>query len=462
MTCLLAIPLGLLSSSGSLVAILLVAPLLLVASLWVASKHIQRFMIGTVLISTLVPIVGFPTHKVLYPAVLALIVVACTSVVGLLPRRRPQMTMIDVAALVVLAGCALSVAYGHETKTNLEHVLFFWFCPYFAARSITGSGFRTAVLKAFAIAGAVAIPFGIVEITYGNLFLKIFTYGSEPRYGLGVPTRRLGINRAEGALGQPIPYAMFLSIAAVAAITLWMIRENRRSNRWLYISLGIVAIQATTLTRTGWLMLAVVAGIVIALNVTTIFSYRNTRFIVFAMVGLGVILAVPKTNELILGSSGTESTKLEVSANYRSKLLQQALQPGYINPYGTVEPQIGPLGSKSIDDEYIHAAWMWGYLPLVGFALMFLAFIRGAWRQRSDVLTLAVYAICISTMVAIEGVAFLTQQEILIWLLWGCASGLAVRPARRKLESGAYAVHDQSSRTASSSKRPQPAIAHTV
>lgn len=456
-----AIPLGLTLSGGALVAILLIAPLLLIASLWVVAKHTHGFMIGTILISTLVPIVGFPTHKELYPGLLALVVIICASFAGLLPRRRMQMTMIDVAAFIVLAGCGLSLAYGHQTKTDFEHVLFFWFCPYLAARSITGSGYRTTILKAFAVAGAVAIPFGIIEVTYGNLFLKVFSYGTERQHGLGVPAKRLGITRAEGALGQPIPYAMFLSIAAVAAIILWMTRENRRSNRWLYIGLGIVAVQATTLARTGWLMLAVVAGVVIAFNFKTIFTYRNRRFIVFAVVGLVVVFAVPKTNELILGSSGTESVKLEDSANYRSKLIHQALQPGYIDPYGTAEPQIGPLGHKTIDDEYIHAAWMWGYLPLVGFALMFLAFVRGAWWQRRDIAALAVYATCISTMVAIQSVAFLTQQEVLIWLLWGCASGLTVRPVRRKLESVPYPVelHDERPQLATSAERTQPVLA---
>ncbi len=435
-----AIPLGLALSRGPLVALLLIAPALFVAALWAAMRYSQRFMIGSVLILTLIPIVGFPSHEWFHPGVLGLIVIAFTGFAGLLPRRRAQLTMIDLAALVVLAGCVLSVAYGHQTKTHLDHVFFLWFCPYFAARSITGSGHRTAVLKAFAVAGAVAIPFGIIEITFGNLFLKAFPFGSEPQHGLGVPALRLGIIRAEGALGQPIPYAIFLSIAAVAAITLWMTRENRRSHRWLYIGLGIVAIQATALTRIGWLMLALVAGLVIALNIKTIFNYSNRRLIILAVVGLVAILTIPKTNELIFGSSGTESAKLGNSANYRSELIQQALTPGYINPYGTTEPQIGPFGVKSIDDEYIHAAWTWGYLPLAGFALMLFAFVRGMWRQRRDIVALAVYATCIATMVALENVAFLTQQEVLIWLLWGCASGLAVRPAQKRLEQVPYAL----------------------
>jgi hypothetical protein len=392
-------------------------------------------MIGSILILTLIPIVGFSSHEWYHPGVLGLTVIAFTGLVGLLPRRRAQLTMIDVAALVVLAGCILSVAYGHQTKADLDQVFFLWFCPYFAARSITGSGRRTAVLKAFAVAGAVAIPFGIIEITYGNLFLKVFPFGSEPQFKLGIPTIRLGIDRAEGALGQPIPYAIFLSIAAVAAITLWMTRDNRRNNRWLYIGLGIIAIQATTLARTGWLMLAVVAGVVIAFNFKTVFRYSNMRLIILIAVGLVVIFAVPKTNELILGSSGRESVNIEESAVYRSRLLHQAVQPGYIGPYGTTEPQIGPFGNKSIDDEYVHAAWTWGYLPLVGFALMFLAFVRAAWQQRRDIVALVIYATCIATMVALESVAFLTQQEVLIWLLWGCASGLTVRPLRKQFES---------------------------
>jgi hypothetical protein len=436
----LAIRLGLTSSLGSSFALLLIAPVLLAAALWAATRYSQKFMIGSVLTLTLIPSVGFPSDEFLHPGILGLIVIAFTGFAGLLPRRRAQLTMLDVAALVILAGCALSVAYGHQTKKDLDHVFFFWFCPYFAARSITGSVCRTTVLKAFAVAGAVAIPFGIVEITYGNLFLKVFPFGSDPQHGLGVPTQRLGIIRAEGALGQPIPYAIFLSIAAVAAMTLWITRENRRSHRWLYVGLGIVVIDATTLARTGWLMLAVVAGLVIALNFKTVFNYGNTRLIVLVMIGLIVIFAVPKTNALILGSSGTESARLETSANYRSQLIQQALKPGYIDPYGTTEPQIGPFGAKSIDDEYIHAAWTWGYLPLVGFALMFLGFVQGAWRQRRDIVALAVYATCIATIVALENVAFLTQQEVLIWLLWGCASGLAVRPSQKKLKRVPYAL----------------------
>jgi hypothetical protein len=437
---LLATPLGLTSSLGSLVPLLLIAPPLLVAALWAATKYSTGFMIGSVLILTLIPIDGFPYHELLHPGVVGLTVIAYAGLIGLLARRQPHMTMIDVAALVVLAGCALSVAYGHQTKANFEHVFFLWFCPYFAARSITGSGNRTAVLKAFAVAGAVAIPFGIVEITYGNLFIKAFPFGTEPQYGVGVPTQRLGINRAQGALGQPIPYSMFLSIAAVAAITLWIARTDRHSHRWLYIGLGIVAIQATTLSRTGWLMFAVVGGLVIALNFKTVFNYANRRLIVAGALGLIVIFAFPKTNELILGSSGSESAKLEDSADYRSRLISRALQPDYIDPYGTTESQIGPFGSKSIDDEYINAAWIWGYLPLVGFALMFLAFVRGAWRQRRDIVALVIYATCIATSVALESVAFLSQQQVLIWVLWGCASGLTVQQVQRKRKPVPYAL----------------------
>ena len=452
----LAIPFGLSLSSGSLVVLLVAAPLFLGVSLWAIGRYTHRFMIGSVLILTLIPIVGFPSQEYLQPGVLGLIVLAFASFVGLLSRRRTQVTMIDVAALVILAGCVLSVAYGHQNKKDLDHVFFLWFCPYFAARSITGSGHRTTVLKALALAGAVAIPLGIVEITYGNLLLKAFPFGVQG--GLGVPNQRFGINRVEGAFGQPIPYAMFLSIAAVAAITLWLIRNDRRSYRWLYIGLGILAIQAAALSRTGWLVLGVVAGLVIVLRFKAIFKYNNRHLIALAVVGLVVIFTVPKTNALILGSSGTESMKLETSASYRSELIHQALQPGYIDPFGTTVPQIGPHGKTSIDDEYIHAAWTWGYLPLMGFALMFVAFILGAWQHRRDTVALAVYATCVATMVALVDVAFLSQQEVLIWLLWGYASGMTVQPARNKLalEASTMGSYRQRPQIATASEHIQP------
>jgi hypothetical protein len=450
-----AIPLALTLSKSALYGVLLVILILFPFALWAATFYGTRFLIGSVVVLTLIPIFGLPEHTLIHPGVLGLMVIAFAGLIGLLPRRRFRLTMIDVGALIVLAGCALSVVYGHQTSTNLEIVFFLWFCPYFAGRAITGSGQHTAVLKAFAIAGVVAIPFGIIEIVHGNLFVKLFPYGSSVQYGLGVPNRRLGINRAEGALGQPIPYAMFLSIAAVAAITLWMTRENRRDHKWLYLGLAIVAVQATTLARTGWLMLAIVGGLLLVLNFKTLFSFGNRRLVFLAILGVGIVLAVPKTNELLLGSSGTESAKLEESARYRSRLLDKALEPGYINPLGTTEEEIGPLGVKSIDDEYVHAAWTWGYLLLLGFAIMFVAFGIATWRRRRDVLALSVYATCLATMVALESVAFLTQQEILLWLLWGCGSGLMVRP-RAQLQSVAYITQSQTAAVASASASASP------
>ena len=434
MSSLFDFPLALTLSRGTLIALLILAPLTLAVVLWAATKYSHRFMIGSLLALTLIPIVGISEHEIIHPGVLGLVVIAYISLIGLLPARRATITMVDFAVLVILAGCVVSVVYGHQTKTDLEVVFLLWFCPYFAGRSITGSGLRTTVLKAFAIAGAVAIPFGLIEEIYGNVFLKVFPFGSQPSAGLGVPKQRLGIFRAQGALGQPIPYAMFLSIAAVAAITLWITRENRRDNRWLYTGLGVVAVQATTLARTGWLMLAIVAGLIAVLNHKLVFNGTNKRLVAFAALTIAVLFALPATNKLILGTSGQESAVLEESAHYRSRLIHQALQPGYINPYGTTETQIGPLGGKSIDDEYVDAAWTWGYLPLVGFALMLLAFMHGAWRQRGDPIALAVYSTCVATMVALESVAFLTQQEVLLWLLWGCASGMTVHPVRHQLK----------------------------
>jgi hypothetical protein len=414
--------------------------MLFVTALWAATTFTRRFLIAAVLVLTLMPIVGLPEHRIVHPGVIGLIAIAVAGLLGLLPRRQRRMTLIDLGALLVLAGCLLSYIYGHQTRTHVEIIFCLWFCPYFAARSVTGSGDRTAVLKAFAIAGAVAIPIGIVEVVYGNPFLKIFSFGAEAHYGIGVVSQRLGIDRAQGAFGQPIPYSMFLSIAAVCAVTLWMLRGQNRSNKWLFICLGIVAIQATALTRTGWLMLAITAGVVLVLNFRLVSSRIGRRLVIVAVISVGVILAIPKTNALILGTSGSQSVKLDESAAYRSRLIQQALRPGFIDPLGTREAQIGPFGSKSIDDEYVHAAWTWGYLPLCGFAVMLLAFVRGAWRHRKDTLRLSIYAVCIATMIALESVAFLTQQEVLIWLLWGYASGLTVLPRAEALAPSAARV----------------------
>ncbi|MGC2374278.1 MAG: hypothetical protein WA484_10425 [Solirubrobacteraceae bacterium] len=81
---LFAAPPGLLSSQGSLIAVLLIAPFF-VPVLWIATHYTHRFMIGSVVILTLVPIVGVTEHRLLHPGVLGLIAIAFAASQGYCP-----------------------------------------------------------------------------------------------------------------------------------------------------------------------------------------------------------------------------------------------------------------------------------------------------------------------------------------------------------------------------------------
>src|SRR6185437_13832975 len=71
---------------------------------------------------------------------------------------------------------------------------------------------------------------------------------------------RFGQTRVAASFGHPLALSMFLSVACVCAFGLGLERTSRRRARW-WVAGGsaLLVAQALTLSRTGWVVLAVAA-----------------------------------------------------------------------------------------------------------------------------------------------------------------------------------------------------------
>ncbi len=383
----------------------------------------------------LLPMNGLPVYGFIHPAVVGswLIVVVGFSRFAL---ERPRfVTPVDCAVGVIFAGYLASAVLGVQPQKQFITTFVVWGGPFLAARMIVASSGPRGLLTGLAIAGAVALPFGVVELVADNPFFNLFPYGSDALAGIGVETERLGSVRTQGAFGQPIPYAMFLASAALSAGALWMsrrpdpLRSKLFTHRWLLLAVALVAMQATTLSRTGWLMLVVSAAVIVVVHARTIFSRKNAGVVVVVVAILATTLTVPSTRDLVLGNVNSPRQQLEIrrSGEYRAALRRKALEPGYVKPFGSSAVLTGPGGLRSIDNAYIVIAWKWGYLPIVGFLMLFGALAVQAVRARKSAEGLMLCALGISVLVALAGVAIFGQTQVLVWLVFGAAAGLRPR-----------------------------------
>jgi hypothetical protein len=86
---------------------------------------------------------------------------------------------------------------------------------------------------------------------------------------------------------------------------------------------------------------------------------------------------------------------------------------------------------EATDNAYIILADQWGLIPTA--ALLFIALamllVVGRWYARDPEGLVALPIVAFATLVALFFVAFITQQQVVIWLLLGSAAAGAERLA---------------------------------
>jgi hypothetical protein len=431
--------------AGLTVGAALVAKPLLVVALATAVLAVVGFVValerpaiafaGLVVVVALVPVYAAPKlgPLLLLPgAAASWLLAAALAWRNFLARGvffRPNAVDYAVGAFVGLM--AVSIAFSERAlPSDYVHVMFLWIGPYLAGRLLLGDTERPMLVLAGAF-GAVAValaPIAIAETSGGSNPFLSFTYNATESAIWGEQADRFGQVRAEASFGHPIAFSMFAAVAALLALAMAINSQDRRGRfTWYAVAAVAVAIQAMALSRTGWLMLA--TGIVLLAAVAVQGSARRRVAILIGTAVLVVFLTwlvMPTELQVLPGFESKTDRVFTSSGQYREALLDRALQPGVLhlwgNPVNMVTPAVS--GGTATDNAYIILADAWGLIPTAALIAVALALLYLTWRlyaQRTAALTV-LPIVAFTCMVALFFVAFITQQQAMIWLLIGAAA----------------------------------------
>jgi hypothetical protein len=432
--------LGVILAAKPIVVIALLA--LVVAALGIAVALVRPAIAfgGLVVLLGLIPIYAAPRAGPIYllPAALgswgiAVVLLWRNLVVkGYLLRWN----YVDFAAVTFFALMVVSLSFSPRAEMHeLIHEMFFWVGPYFAARVLLADIASPAKVVAisFAIVTVVLAPIAIVE-AFGS---------SNPFFNLNLNSTefdlwarqidRFGATRAVTSWGHPISFSIFLASSALLSFAMGIASKYARARvTWYVVALLAIGMMSLTLSRTGWLMLAV--GVVLL----AITSTGNARARLFLLIGLmlGVILVmaivVPDQLGVLPGFSHTHESHYETSGLYRQALLHRALEPGVLHLWGNTYNQVTPTVGydKATDNSYILLADSWGLIPTfalfaVGGSLLVATARSLGWSGDEPIAILPIVAA--TTLVGIFFVALITQLPVLIWMLIGAGGAAAER-----------------------------------
>ena len=353
-----------------------------------------------------------------------------------------------VAAFFVLLYISSQISLQVDVKDYMN-TAFAWLGPYFAARLLLQDCERPAyvVAASFAAGTMLVAPIAALE-TLGvtNPFFNFQFNGAEAA-AFGNAVSRSGEVRAQASFGHPIALSMY--VAASALLSLGMaIYARLPKERFLWLALATIAlsVQVMTVSRTGYVML-VIGGVLLALT-TAQQALRRQLTAIVGVVALFVVLVNltgtgPEELQLFPDKAAATANveEIEESGAYRERLLERALEPGVLglwgNPYNKVTNGVG--AGTSVDNEYIILGDGWGLIPtfaLIAVVVALLVAIALALRRKAgDLVILPIAAV--TSFFALFFVALITQQQVMVWLLVGCASAAGARALRERKEQEA-------------------------
>lgn len=360
-----------------------------------------------------------------------------------------HMTVVDYAALIFAIAMGISLFFSVRTaNTDYVRYFFLWGGPYLAARLLLANTKRPVRVLAlsFGIALLLVAPIAIAEsLGASNPFYNL-NFNSTEFSIWAAQVNRFGQIRAVASFGHPIAFSMFAAATGLLAIAMGInSRSGKQRYAWYLLAILAVGVQALALSRTGWLMLAV--GIVAMALVSVRGTMRRRLTIVLAItvaVVLVTAVVLPHELQVLPGGSDAGEQGFRNSGLYREALLNRALEPGVLHLWGNPVNKITPavnFGSAT-DNAYIILADTWGLIPTFALFGVAVALLIAAGRAggRGDEPLSTVPIVAFTCMVAIFFVAFITQQQVMIWVLFGAAGAAAERAsAKRREVSGAAA-----------------------
>lgn len=370
----------------------------------------------------LFPYVASPTARflVLQPGLLLLWLLGLSLAASRSGTRHAvPFTGLDAVAGLFFLSLALSSVAGSNSFSSLMQLYFLWIGPYIAGRVLYGVIGGRGLLRMLVVGAALLFPFLAYEAGTGdNLFLHIHG-ATNAASQLGLEITRGSSVRIEGSFGQPLPLSLYLASAAIAA---WYLASdtNKRATRLLLsgVGLGCLLFLALTLSRDGFVVLGVAALWIGITHPRFVFSARRLAA-VSLLITLLLAVGVFSGAEQLVFSPGQSELQ---TAQYRSSLIEYALRPGVLQPFGSNITFLGPGDAKSIDDAYIYLATRWGVVAFVLFECIVAGVLVVGVRRRGSRADSTLVAVTLGNLGALYALGFLTQSQIFIWLLIGASS----------------------------------------
>ena len=344
-------------------------------------------------------------------------------------------TLIDAGVGLFVLLMAISIAFSpRASHDEFIHLMFPWLGPYLGARLLLADVEHPmkVVAASFGLATAITAPFALFEYLGASNVFHALNFNSAEFATWAGQAERSGVVRAEAAFGHPIALSMFAATSAVLTLAMALRATETRERRLWYASTALaVAVQVFTVSRTGWLMLVIGGAAIIIITARGANRGRLAGFVA----GLGLILfvlsvAAPSALQSLPGFGKSEAATTQ-SSHYRQALITRALEPGVLNPWGNAQNRVTPFVnfSSATDNAYILLADAWGLIPtaalfFVGLSLLFLV-IR--WQSSDPEFLVALPIVGFASMVSLFFVAFITQQQVIIWMLIGAGSVAAER-----------------------------------
>lgn len=348
---------------------------------------------------------------------------------------RPNVVDVGVGLFVLLM--AISTQFSPRgTSDEFLHLMFFWAGPYLGCRILLAEVERPAQVLAtsFALATAILAPLALFEYLGASNPFHNLDFNATEFSVWGNQADRFGQVRAEVSFGHPIALSMFAATSALLSLSAALNAASARARLVWFAAAGLaVAIQVLTVSRTGWLMMAI--GIVLIVLLYARGANRQRLVALFVGAGVALLLAsilVPSALQVLPGFQKSEA-EVQSSGRYREALLDRALEPGVLQAWGNARNEVSPFVNfgTATDNAYIILADTWGLIPTAAMVFVALAmlWLLVRWRTRDREGLLALPVVAFTSLVALFFVAFITQQQVLIWLLLGAAGVAAERLA---------------------------------
>ncbi len=366
-----------------------------------------------------------------------------------------RVNYVDLAVAAFVGLMTISLSFSLRTEINdLVRLMFLWAGPYLAVRTLLAQVESPVELVAKTFAGITLIlaPIAVSEALGGsNPFFNLdFNSGEFSIWASQID--RFGAIRAVTSFGHPIAFSMFLAATALLAVAMGIASTRTRSRlAWYAVSAVAVGTMSFALSRTGWLMVA--TGVVMLALVTVRGPARTRLLTLFGIIVAVVVitsLVMPNELSVLPGVGHTSESTYRTSGLYREALLDRALEPGVLHLWGNAHNAVTPYVNfgTATDNAYIILADTWGLIPTFALfavaATMLVAVARAYGLPGEPIAILPI--IGFTCMVAIFFVAFITQQQLMIWMMIGAAGCGAERITRqRRRRRGGRAAVDPGS-----------------